>query len=359
MFRQDGEVYRIAASFGHSPEFLEIATSNPIRQDRGSATGRALVERRVVHIHDILADPDYHWADDHRETEEMHRTILAVPMLREDAIIGVITIRRTRVQPFTDKQIELVTDFAAQAVIAIENVRLFDEVQERTRETQESLEYQTAISDVLDVISRSPSDIQPVLDTIAETAQRLCHSEHAYIMRLDRGRYYPAAAKDARAERIQYLRDNPITVDRGSMCGRVALERRTIHITDALADPEYTLSMAGDRGYRTILGVPLLRGGVALGVIILTRAVVQPFTDKQIELVSIFADQALIAIENVRLFEAEQQRPPQPPEPRHPQPATSEVLGVISSSPGELEPVFQTMLSNATRICEANFGALF
>ena len=159
---------------------------------------------------------------------------------------------------------------------------------------------------MLEVISRSPSDIQPVLDTIAETAQRLCQSEHAYVMRLDRGRYYPAAAKDARAERIQYLREHPIAVDRGSVCGRVALERRTIHVTDALADPDYTLSMAGDPGYRTILGVPLLRDGVAIGVIVLTRAIVRPFTDEQIELVSTFADQALIAIENVRLFEAEQ-----------------------------------------------------
>ena len=132
-------------------------------------------------------------------------------------------------------------------LIAIENVRLFDEVQARTRETQESLEYQTAISEVLEVISRSPSDIQPVLDTIAETAQRLCQSEHAYIMRLDRGRYYPAAAKDARAERIQYLRENPVAADRGSVCGRVALERRTIHVTDALADPDYALSMAATR----------------------------------------------------------------------------------------------------------------
>ena len=131
-----------------------------------------------------------------------------------------------------------------------------------------------------------------MLDTIAETAQRLCQSEHAYIMRLDRGRYYPAAAKDARAERIQYLRDNPIVADCGSVCGRLALERRTIQVTDVLADPEYVLSMAGDPGYGTILGVPLLREGEAIGVIILTRAIVRPFTDKQIALVSNFAAQA-------------------------------------------------------------------
>jgi two-component system, NtrC family, sensor kinase len=169
-------------------------------------------------------------------------------------------------------------------VIAIENVRLFDEVEARTREVQESLEYQTAISEVLNVISRSPSDVQPVLDIIAETARRLCQSEQAYVMKLDRGHYYPAAGKDVQPERIEYLRQHPIAPDRGSVCGRAAVDRRTIHIVDALSDPEYTLSMAGDpSGFRTILGVPLVREDVAIGVIVLTRATVQPFTEKQIE----------------------------------------------------------------------------
>jgi branched-chain amino acid transport system substrate-binding protein len=151
----------------------------------------------------------------------------------------------------------------------------FDRVQARTRELQETLEYQTAASDVLNVISRSPANIQPVLETIAETAQRLCHAEQAYIMRLDNGLYHMAAAKDARPERIEYLKNNPIVPDRGSVTGRVARERRTIHIVDAQLDSEYTLNMAGDAGYRSILGVPLLRDGVAIGVIILTRGIVQ------------------------------------------------------------------------------------
>jgi GAF domain-containing protein len=243
-------------------------------------------------------------------------------------------------------------------VIAIENVRLFDEVQARTHELQETLEYQTAASDVLNVISRSPSNIQPVLETIAETAQRLCHAEQAYIMRLDGGLYHLAAAKDARPERIEFLKDNPIVPDRGSVTGRVAIERRTIHVTDAQGDFEYTLNMVGDRGYRTILGVPLLRKEAPIGVIILTRGIVQPFTEKQIELVTTFADQAVIAIENARLFEAEQQRTRELSESLEQQTATSDVLRVISSSTGDLMPVFEAMLQNAVRICGAEFGNL-
>ena len=230
---------------------------------------------------------------------------------------------------------------------------------ERTRELSEARAQQAATAEVLKVISRSPSQIQPVLDTIAETAQRLCQSEHAYISRLDNGLYHLVAAKDADAERIKFLRENPIAPGRGSTAGRVALERRTIRIPDVLADPEYTMSSAGDRrGYRTILGVPLLRDGIAIGVIVLTRHVVQPFTQRQIELVTTFADQALIAIENARLFDEVQARTRELSESLEQQTATSEVLQVISSSPGELEPVFQAMLENAVRICEASFGNL-
>src|SRR5262245_10543180 len=358
ILRPRGGAHYWVTAFNFPSAFLEFMKTRPILRDRSSFAGRALLEGRVVHSPDVLADPDFAYGD----TQKLggYRTVLCVPLLREGSPIGVIVLTRHKVRPFTDKQIELATTFADQAVIAIENVRLFDEVQARTREVQESLEYQTAISEVLNVISRSPSDVQPVLDTIAETAQRLCQSEQAYVMKLDRGRYYPAAGKDVQPERIEYLRQHPIAPDRGSVCGRVAIDRRTIHIIDALADPEYTLSMAGDRsGYRTILGVPLLREDVVIGVIVLTRAVVQPFTDKQIELVTTFANQALIAIENVRLFEAEQQRTRELKESLEQQTATSEVLRVISTSPGDLEPVFQAMVENATRICEANFGALF
>ena len=332
---QDGK-YHVAASNNAEAEYVKYLSEHPINLNRGSLVGRTALERRTVHIADCLADPEYTMQDYARVGK--HRSMLGVPLLRDGVPVGVIGLLRTSVKPYTDKQIELVENFASQAVIAIENVRLFDEVQARTREVQESLEYQTAISEVLNVISRSPSDIQPVLDTIAETAQRLCQSEQAYVMKLGRGRYYPAAGKDVHPERTDYLRQHPIAPDRSSVCGRVAVDRRTIHIIDVLSDPEYTLSMAGDRsGYRTILGVPLLRDDVVIGVIVLTRAVVQPFTEKQIELVTTFADQALIAIENARLFEAEQARTRELTEALEQQTATSEVLRVISSSPGELE----------------------
>jgi GAF domain-containing protein len=355
IFRREAESYRLAANYGYPAEYEEYMKHQVIEPGRGTLVGRTALEGRTVHIPDVLADPEYVWWESQQRGR--FRTMLGVPLLRDGIPIGVLALTRFTVRPFTEKQVELVTTFADQAVIAIENVRLFDEVEARTREVQQSLEYQTAISDVLGVISRSPSDIQPVLDTIAETAQRLCQSEQAYIMRLDGGRYYPAAAKDGRPERIEYLRRNPIAPDRGSVVGRVALERRTVHIPDATVDPEYTLSSAGIR-FHTVLGVPLLRDRTVIGVIILTRHVVQPFTQKQIDLVSTFADQAVIAIENVRLFDEVEARTRELSESLEQQTATSEVLGVISSSPGDLAPVFKTILANAVRICQASFGNL-
>ena len=358
IWRGTGTDFQVAASHHVTPEHRAVLQRQSVMPTRGSCAGRTLLERKVVHIHDIHTDPEYTVTDILKLGRS--RTMLGVPLVREGVPIGVLTLSRAQVRPFTDKQIELVSTFADQAVIAIENVRLFDEVQTRTKEVQELLEYQTAISDVLDVISRSPSDVQPVLDRIAQTAQRLCGCEQAYIMRLEGGRYHVAAASDGDSERIQYLRENPITPDRGSVCGRTSLERRTIHIADAFTDPEYTLSMTGNpAGYPTVLGVPLLRDQVAIGVIIMVRTVVRPFTEKQIELVTTFADQALIAIENVRLFEAEQARTRELREALEQQTATSEVLKIVSSSPGELDPVFDAMLANAVRICDASFGVLF
>src|SRR5262249_26985414 len=248
-----------------------------------------------VHIHDVQAS-----AQDFPDTTQTglragYRTILAVPLLREGEAIGALTIRRTEVKPFTEKQIDLVSTFADQAVIAIENVRLFDEVQARTRELSESLEQQTATSEVLRVISRSPTHIQPVLDVILQTAGRLCEAEYACFFKLQDGKYHLAGSNKANADYIKYLSEHPLALDRGTLVGRVALERSTVHIPDCLEDREYTAHQYARIGkHRSLLGVPLLRDGVAVGVIALLRTIVKPYTDKQVELVTNFADQAMI-----------------------------------------------------------------
>ena len=281
-------------------------------------------------------------------------------MLREDGLIGSFTLYRQEVRPFTDKQIALVTSFAAQAVIAIENARLLNELRQRTDDLTEALEQQTATSDVLNVISRSSFRLQPVLDTIVQTSSRLCDAEFALIFQLKDERYHLAAANNATAGFVQHAANNPIAPGHGSLTGRTALERQTIHLPDCLADPKYNYFDYQRSGqYRTMLGVPLLRDGTAIGVIVLMKTVVKPFTPKQIELVTTFADQAVIAIENVRLFEAEQQRTQELTESLEQQTATSEVLQVISNSPADLEPVFATMLEKAVRICGAKFGSLY
>jgi signal transduction histidine kinase/DNA-binding response OmpR family regulator len=278
--------------------------------------------------------------------------------MRDGNAIGVIGCARREVRPFTPAQINLVKTFADQAVIAIENVRLFNAEQARTRELQESLEYQTAITDVLSVLSRSPSDVQPVLDSIAETAQRLCHSEHAFIFRLHEGRYHLAASIDVLPEQVEWLRQNPIAPTRGAITGRVAIEKQPVQVADVLADPEYVLDRAGHRGFRTVMGVPLLRGDVVIGVIVLTRATVQPFTRRQIELVATFAEQAVIAIENARLFEAEQARTRELTESLQQQTATADVLKVISRSTFHLQAVLDTLTESAARLSEADMAAI-
>src|SRR5262249_32733148 len=235
-----------------------------------------------------------------------------------------------------------------QAVIAIENTRLFNEL-------RESLGQQTATADVLKTISRSTFDLQAVLDTLVQSAARLCDAAQNAIFLRDGNVYRIAARHGLPPELEEYAKQHPICPGRNTLTGRVALESKVVHIPDVLADPEYNYGAQPFGGYRAMLGVPLLREGSCIGVMTITRKRPQPFTTKQIELATTFADQAVIAIENVRLFDEVQARTRELSEALEQQTATAEVLRVISSSPGELEPVFETMLANAVQICGAKF----
>jgi GAF domain-containing protein len=324
--------------------------------------GRAFLESAPVQVEDVTTDLDY----DPRTLEILqraapYRSYLGIPIGRPGAPIGAIGLGRRRVLPFTERQIELVTTFADQAVIAIENARLFDEVQARTKELTEALERQTATGEVLGVISRSPTDLQPVLDTIVATAARLCRAEWANIRKLEPdGKYHLAAATGNDQEFLRYLAQNPVVAGRGTMTGRTALEGRTLHIPDVLQDPEFTWSeVQAKGGHRTLLGVPLLRGGAAIGVIILARNVVRPFKEKEIELVTTFADQAVIAIENVRLFEEIEARTEELRKALEQQVATGEILRVIASSPTDIAPVLNAVAESAARLCGAADAQIF
>jgi GAF domain-containing protein len=300
IFRPKGEFLQFVANYGFGSDYQTYLESHPIPMDHGSLTGRTMLECKTVHIHDVLADPKYKMTEIARIGR--YRTLLGVPLMREGTPIGVISLQRNTVRPFTDKQIELVSTFADQAVIAIENVRLFDELQTRTRDLTESLQQQTATADVLKVISQSAFNLKSVLQTLVESAARLCDADKGTITRQIDGVFYRAESYGFPAEVMERWRNEPVTPERGSAAGRALLEGRTIHIPDADADPDYTFDTAGTR-MRSMLGVPMLREGVPIGVLALVRSDVRPFADKQIDLVSTFADQAAIAIENVRLFD--------------------------------------------------------
>jgi PAS domain S-box-containing protein len=342
IYRFDGELLRMVGAFNAPEKLKDFVSQNPIRPGRDSASARAALERRTIHVHDVRADPEYTYG-----TLEELRTILAVPILKGDNLLGGLAIYHLQeVKPFTDKQIALVETFADQAAIAIDNVRLLDEL-------RQSLQQQTATADVLKVISRSTFDLQIVLNTLVASAAQLCEADMATMHRQEGANYRAIATHGGLPGHREASLSIPFEAGRGSIIGRAVLERKPIQIADVLGDPEYAFREVQQKmGFRTVLGVPLLREGYPIGAIVLMRLTVQPFTDKQIELVTTFADQAVIAIENTRLLNELRESLEQ-------QTATSEVLSVISSSPGELDPVFKTILENATRICEAQFGHLF
>jgi len=302
-----------------------------------------------VHIANVAEDPEFVLT---AIVQTGWHTALAVPILQDRNPVGAITVTRRGVAPFSQAQIDLLKTFADQAVIAIENVRLFNELNARTRDLEESLEYQTATSDVLKVISRSTFDLQPVFDTLVGTAARLCEADLAVLANTEEDGYRVVATFSTSPEFEAFIRGHLLPKGRGSIAGRAALEGRVVQVANLAADSEYTVREAITlQNTGTTLGVPLLREGVAVGTITLGRQRVEPFTERQIELVRSFADQAVIAIENTRLLTELRESLEQ-------QQAIAEVLGVINSSPGELQPVFDVILEKAHSLCGIASGSL-
>ena len=355
MFIVDGDNLRIVAERQVPTALSSYMADQPPQAGPLTFLGQAMRVRKIVHTPDALEGEPYRKGVPLAvKTVELGgvRALLMAPLLKNEAILGLFAIFRQEVRPFTDKQIAVLESFAAQAVIAIENARLLGELRQRTDDLQESLKFQTATSDVLKVISRSTFDLNPVLENVMETAVRLCRAEHGSIFRLEGDVFRWAVGYGLEPAYREIEMSTAITPGKGTVVGRVALYGKPVQIVDAWNDPDYAVKDEARIGNaRTMLGVPLLREGTLIGVIAMARRHLESFTEKEIELVSTFADQAVIAIENVRLLTEQREALDQ-------QTATAEVLQVINSSPGDLALIFDAMLEKATALCGAAYGTL-
>ena len=366
--RFDGESIDVAALYNVNPAATEVLRRLfPARPSGASASARAIRDRVVVHIPDVLMDREYEIHD--AAVVAGIRAALAVPMLHGERAIGTVAIARRSAGRFSDNQIALLQTFAAQAVIAIENVRLFKELEERNQALTEALEQQTATSEILSIISRSPTEVGPVFETIVRRAALLCDAARGGLVLIEGDRLCVASAYPQTPESVELMRRHyPRPVDTTSLIGHAILERRVVHVPD-LESPDVkplVISATRQLGFRSYLTVPMFRDGQPIGAIAVSRLKPGAFSDNQIELLKTFAAQAVIAIENVRLFTELQGKNQalttahaQVTEALDQQTATSEILRVISSSPGDAQPVFDAMVQSARRLCDAAYSAVY
>jgi GAF domain-containing protein/anti-sigma regulatory factor (Ser/Thr protein kinase) len=338
LYRRDGGVLQYAAGFGPSEELMEFNRRNPIAVgNRGTLTGRVAFDKRTIHLADVLQDSEYTY----REAQRLggFRAMLGVPLMSGDEILGTISLWRTEPVAFTNAQIAIVETFARQASVAIQNVRLFVE-------TKQALEQQTATSDVLKTINQSAFDLRAVFDVVVENALSLCRGDFSYLFRKEGDVFQIVASRGGTPELVAYEYAHPTPLTRDTLIGRVALERQIVHIPDLFEDPAYNWPSNRAAGVHTVLGVPIFKDDEVVGAIGVARNEKRPFSDAEIRLVSTFADQAAIAIENVRLFN-------QTKESLERQTALAEILRVIADSPADQQPVVDAVARNTARYCGA------